>query len=299
MSFFRNLMVILVVCFTLSLAMSPVTRAEGTATAAYDQGWAHIDSERYEDALEAFSDAIRLDPTFAPAYLIRGVLNQAFKNKEAALSDFNEVLRLEPENAEALNQRGFALIQLDRAGEAIPDFSKALQIDPNLEEAYLNRGRAFVIEERWYEATQDLNVALDFDPESYDAYYYRGQAKLSSTDFDGMLADMEAADLVDPNDPRALQFRATNTAIYASFNAADYDDAITDFETLLERNPDNEKALGGLGTLYGVLCHFDESIALLERAIALAREAGRRTPMYDYSLEKAEARDESYCLEAQ
>lgn len=290
------------ILFALLIAFLPIAhtdeaRANDSATAAYDQGFAHIDADRYEEALESFNEAIRLDPAFAPAYLIRGVLRQALEGSEAAIDDFNEVVRLDPENAEALNQRGFAMIQLDRTGEAIPEFTRALQIDPNLEDAYLNRGRAYVIQERWYEAIQDLNIAIDFDPENYDAYYYRGQAKLGSTDFEGMVTDMGEADRINSDDPRALQYRATNTAIYAGFGVSSYSNAIGDYETLLERNPDNEKALGGLGTLYGVMCRFDEAIPLLKRAIELARKSGRRTPMYDYSLEKTQARDESYCIE--
>jgi len=272
-------------------------QANDSATAAYENALEQIDAGRYEEAINSLNVAIRLDPTFASAYLLRGVLNQVLKEAEAALDDFNEAVRLDPKNAEALNQRGIALIRLDRAGEAIPDFTKALKIDPNLKDAYLNRGRAYFERKRWKEAISDFSIVIDFDPENSEAFYYRGRAKLKNDDFKGMFVDLGEADRLDPDNPRALQTRAMHTAFYAGYGISSYSDAVADLETLINRNPKNEKALAGLALVYGVTCRFDKAIPLMQRAIELGKASGRNTIIEEGSLEKYQAGDESICVE--
>ncbi|MFC2025164.1 tetratricopeptide repeat protein, partial [Chloroflexota bacterium] len=86
---------------------SPVT---DTAAASNREGVSYNNSGEYHKAMEAFTNAIKLDPNFALAY----------------------------------NNRGWAYIELGQYEQAIADCTKAIELDPSLALAYNNRGWAYI-----------------------------------------------------------------------------------------------------------------------------------------------------------
>lgn len=56
-------------------------------------------------------------------------------------------------------------------------------------------------------------------------------------------------------------------------NVGEYEQAMTEFQYVLERQPDHVPARIGLGLVYGFIGMFDESLAELEGAVALAPDS--------------------------
>lgn len=81
-----------------------------------------------ENALFDFSDAIMLDPTFADAYLKRGMANVSAKRTEEAIQDFDSCLALDPTRAEAYFLRGSVRIDQGKKQDAAKDLIKAGQL---------------------------------------------------------------------------------------------------------------------------------------------------------------------------
>lgn len=86
--------------------MGTVTCAQ-SAESWYEKGVADEYSLKYDRALQAYSEAIRLNPSFAQAYLKRGTL--VFRLTPSlsveALQDLNRAIELDPDNGEAFYQR--------------------------------------------------------------------------------------------------------------------------------------------------------------------------------------------------
>lgn len=78
-----------------------------SAESWYEKGVAEENSMKYDSALQAYSEAIRLNPSFAQAYLKRGAL--VFRLSPSlsieALQDLTRAIELDPDNGEALYQR--------------------------------------------------------------------------------------------------------------------------------------------------------------------------------------------------
>jgi hypothetical protein len=62
----------------------------------------------YDKAISDFTEAIRLDPNLALAYLDRGYAYSHYGNPDKAISDYNDAIRLDPHLALAYFNRGTA-----------------------------------------------------------------------------------------------------------------------------------------------------------------------------------------------
>lgn len=74
----------------------------------YEEGLKAESSQRYESALNAYSEAIRGNPSFAPAYLKRGSLLFSLSPNRAveSFNDLSTAIELDPDNADAFYERG-------------------------------------------------------------------------------------------------------------------------------------------------------------------------------------------------
>ncbi|HET58523.1 MAG TPA: hypothetical protein ENN35_08805 [Deltaproteobacteria bacterium] len=74
----------------------------------YEEGLKAESSRRYESALNAYSESIKENPSFAPAYLKRGTLLFSLSPNRAveAFNDLSTAIELDPENGDAFYERG-------------------------------------------------------------------------------------------------------------------------------------------------------------------------------------------------
>src|SRR5271157_5169359 len=66
------------------------------AHAHFDIGMASLKRQEYDKAINDFSEAIRLDPNYVPAYVSRGNAYGTHGAVDKAINDFTEAIRLDP-----------------------------------------------------------------------------------------------------------------------------------------------------------------------------------------------------------
>jgi len=93
-----------------------------------DEGNALEDLKRYDEALAAYEQAIRLDPNYALAYNNTGNALEDLKRYEEALAAYDQAIRLNPNYALAYNNKGLALDRLGKSKEAKQAYDKAHQL---------------------------------------------------------------------------------------------------------------------------------------------------------------------------
>jgi tetratricopeptide (TPR) repeat protein len=107
-----------------------------------DEGNALNNLKRYEEAIIAYDQAIRLDPNVTSAYHNKGYALDNLKRYEEAIATYDQAIRLDPTYAFAVVGKGYALNNLKRYEEAIATYDQAIRLDPNDAAAYHNKGYA-------------------------------------------------------------------------------------------------------------------------------------------------------------
>lgn len=123
-------------------------------------------------AMEELQIAIAADPNYAPAYSVRGLVNNYLRETAAAESDFSKALALTPTDPEVNNNYGWFLCQQrGREKQAISHFMTALKnpLYATPDRAYLNAGTC-ALRANDLEAAEDylqkgLRVARDARPQ--------------------------------------------------------------------------------------------------------------------------------------
>lgn len=105
---------------------------ERAARACIDNGLNAARAGRLDEALARFDRASRLDTKHRPeAYLNRGVAYEKKGENLKAVNDYSEAIRLRPDYAEAYLRRGYVFAQkFEDYGKARQDWEKAAGLDP-------------------------------------------------------------------------------------------------------------------------------------------------------------------------
>ena len=86
------------------------------ALEAYSRGLEYLDYNEPDQAIRAFTEALKLNPRHVHAYFARGCAWAERGNLERAIADYNETIRLDPNYAAAYSNRAAAL---HRSGDAL------------------------------------------------------------------------------------------------------------------------------------------------------------------------------------
>jgi non-specific serine/threonine protein kinase len=195
-----------------------------------------------EAAVEMFTRAIEIDPTYARAY--------------AGLADCYSLLYTN------WNVRGDTLQKADAASQ------KALELDSQSAEAHTARGVTLAISKRYDEARQEFETAIRLDPKLFEARYFYGRACMAEGRLEEAARQYEEASRLRPEDYQALLVGA---AVLAGLgkkaeSEAAYRRGLQAAEHYLKLYPDGARALCLGATAW---CQLGEK----ERALEWARRA--------------------------
>jgi tetratricopeptide (TPR) repeat protein len=148
------------------------------AIAEYAEFITEEQKKGYNKAIADYTQAIKLDPTFAPAYRDRGVAYSYLGDYEKALADFNQALRLNPNDPATYRERGNVYGFQDDDTRALADYNRAINVNPNYASAYINRGNVYSRQGNVDMAIEDYTHAIRLNPNELLAYNERGMSYL-------------------------------------------------------------------------------------------------------------------------
>jgi tetratricopeptide (TPR) repeat protein/V8-like Glu-specific endopeptidase len=135
-------------------------------TALYFRASAYNFLQQYPQVLADLAILVQVDPNFADAYFLRGVVYLDTKQPQLSLANLNKSL---------------TLIQADPSKKYL------------LSRLYGNRSGAYYLLKNGAKALADANLAINLDPQSGRALYYRGLVKADRGDTANALKDLKAA----------------------------------------------------------------------------------------------------------
>ena len=163
------------------------------------RGYAYYVTGKFDQAIQDFDQAMRLNPSFAPVFSLRG---NAFYGKAAydrAILDFDEAIRLDPSVANDFNNRGNAYYSKATYDRAIQDYDEAIRLNPSFADAFKNRGNAYYAKGNYDRAIQDYDEAIRLKPGVAEIFSYRGRAYTQKGNYDRAIQDYDEAIRLDPS----------------------------------------------------------------------------------------------------
>ncbi len=128
--------------------------------------------------------ALKLDDSYAPAYVERGRLLLIVGSGAEALSALDRAQRLAPDDAETQSALGVALHATGKPAEALTRLRRAAELDPDNAERLTNLGTAFLIQGEVAEAVRAFTRAAVLEPNERQGSR-RSRRGLSGPESDG------------------------------------------------------------------------------------------------------------------
>jgi len=133
----------------------------------------------YEEAAEAFRQAVNAEPNSARARVNLGSALGQTGDREGAIEQFEKSLEIQPENATAHFNLGLLLKQMNRFAEALPHLEATARITPDDATAHLELGRLLRTGGDRVKAVHHFRSARKLDPNLEGAYIGEADVHLS------------------------------------------------------------------------------------------------------------------------
>jgi tetratricopeptide (TPR) repeat protein len=157
------------------------------------RGWVFLEAERFDEAVEELSAALRASPGLAWPRAWKGRALFYLGDRKGALACFDRALALDPDYAPAWGWRGEARRAAGELTGAISDFTKAVKLDHRASWALAGRGECRQKQGDLRASIADLDRALGINPDYAQALGWRAETRRLLKDFRGALADADRA----------------------------------------------------------------------------------------------------------
>lgn len=232
-------------------------------------------------AFADYNQGIKINPEYAPNYLMRGIIYQAQNKSEQALADFNRAIEIDPQNSDAYNVRGLKIYSARKDWDlALADFNRAIKINPQNSTAYLNRGLLYQNQNKWELALADYNKVIEIEPQNAEGYYSRSVLYFAQQELELALADINRAIELGTEEPSAYFYRANIYVVRNQWDLAlaDYNRAIKINSQQYQFSPISRKSLvlvySARGSLYKNQQQWELALADFNKAIELDPKSG-------------------------
>ncbi|HID63492.1 MAG TPA: tetratricopeptide repeat protein, partial [Anaerolineae bacterium] len=230
------------------------------------QGDELVLESKFEEAVKAYEQATRADPTNALAYARWARALYLDYQFDKAVAKAQVASELDPTSAEA-----FALLarsydwngQFDQALEAA---RKAVTLDPNYADARAFLAGVYLDLDRLDEAASEAQIAVQLDDQSAEAHRNLGWVYFFKEQLPEALSELEKAARLEPN----LWVRQHELASMRRRSEA-YVEAIIAYQRAIELRP-QAWSYAGLGACYYELGQYEQALTHLQKAVELDSE---------------------------
>jgi len=174
------------------------------AEAHFNLGVTYGDSGMYKEAIEAYKQAIRIDPNLAEAHLGLGLTYNNSGMYKEAIEAYKQAIRIDPDYADAHNNLGVTYYESGKYKEAIEAFKQAIRIDPDFAWAHYNLGLTYNNSGMHKEAIDAYKQAIRIDPDFVRAHLNLGLSYISLNDRGSALEQYEILKSLDTEMAKVL-----------------------------------------------------------------------------------------------
>ncbi|MCX6677431.1 MAG: tetratricopeptide repeat protein [Methanothrix sp.] len=231
----------------------------------FNKGFALNSLGKYDEAIQAYEEAIRLGPNYAKAWNNKGIaLDNQGKHGEA-IKAYDEAIRLDPNDADAWNNKGTTLGRdLGKYDEAIQVFDEAIRLNPNHVKAWSNKGIALAGQGKYDEAIQAYDEAIRLYPNLAEPWSNKGIALKNQGKYDEAIKCYDEAIRLDPNYAKAWNNKGGTLG-----QQGKYEEAIKACDEAIRLDPNYAMAWSNKGNALVSLGKYDDALLAYDKAIRL------------------------------
>jgi tetratricopeptide (TPR) repeat protein len=175
-----------------------VRKAPRNARAQNALGYAYINENLFDKAIEHLQIAVRLNPVYADAhdnlglaYSAKGMTVKAMEHIQIAMrlrpdykdaviertmQHYKAVIKQDPDNVDAYNDLGVVYFSKGMTDEALKYYHAALERNSDYSNVYFNLGEAYFSKGLVDKSIENYRAFLNYRPDYADAHYYIGIA---------------------------------------------------------------------------------------------------------------------------
>jgi tetratricopeptide (TPR) repeat protein len=224
--------------------------------------------DRFDEALDEFTESSRLMPGFPETHNQLSYLFYRTEDPDSALSEARTALSMDPANAEAHRYLGLALYAGGQYDAALHSFDESIKREPAASVAnadvYLDMGITYRDAGDLRRAAIAYRHALSLRPDFWEAHSNLGVVLHDQNKFDEAIAEYRTAKRLNP-DEASVRNNLGNTLC----DKEDFNSAIAEFTDLYQQNPEWEGGHNCLARAYMSKRDYPSAIRELKAAIVV------------------------------
>jgi len=142
---------------------------------------------RIEEAIECYDQATKADPSFDSPWFNKGVNLYNSKDYEHALVCFDNAIRANPANDINFQQKALTLASLAKYDDALTTVNEAIDLDPRNANNWVTKSTVLYVQGKYEDALTAINNSIDLSPATGSSWQQKGlilQAMGQNTDAD-------------------------------------------------------------------------------------------------------------------
>jgi tetratricopeptide (TPR) repeat protein len=237
------------------------------AEAQNELGLVYLLQHKFQDAMEAFSNAIDADPSTAAFYCNLGRVHKGLGGLRNAAMAYAKALELDPDTMVAYNNLGIVYAMRREWGKAAAMFRQGLELDRDNPVLYFNYGLTLEANGEIDQASEQYRSALRDKPGWTEALNALGMAQLKQGEHAAANRTFSQVLSVDPANVEALNNKGILLA-----DQGRHKDALKKYRKALDLDPGYAKAALNLARALEDLGNFSGALEELEKLLSSGSE---------------------------
>jgi len=238
----------------LGMTPHPSFEAYGAGVAAFERG-------DYEQAATYMRQVLELDPKLADAYYFLGEATRRLGRPGEAVDAFDQAVLLDPNFAAGYLGRARTLISI-RPEQMPDDYDRAIRADPLLAAAYLEKGAYYALRRQWEKVDEILGQAIEAGITDPEVFIRRAEAQLNRTQYGAALGSATEGSA---NDPTNLDGYLMLGRAYVENSL--YNAALWPLQTYTLYRPDDPVGIAYLARAHLGVGQYDSAFGEANRAL--------------------------------
>ena len=233
-------------------------------------------ADAFQDAIDAFSKAIELDPKNVYAYRGRGNAYSVLVKYQQAIDDYTKLIELNPKDWSSYKFRGDTYKKFGKYQQAIGDYTRVIEMHPEEKYTYITRGNTYKDFGKYQQAIDDYTRVIEMHPKDENTYvsaYMMRAYVFRNYLYDNKRAIDDFTKVIELHPKDKYWYAsayADRGAIYNSLD--DYEHAVADFTKQIELYPKGADGYRNRGIVYEKWGKTEQATADLKTAARLGHK---------------------------